>query len=177
MERRILLAGSLFSLAVMLLVMAGCTKVVEKAAKEMAPRVTAINVSLTEVTLTDATIEVKTVMENANPVAAVLSDLHFDLFYWTGSQWNLLAQGKLGTAQVQANGSWEIAIPTTAKHRDAIAAVAWFLANQGSLRLKLEGSAHAKVGPMDFTVPFGQQFTFSLGLGVKPPSLPGLQRP
>lgn len=173
-----IITSSVLGLAILLLFMTGgCTRVVEKIAKEVAPRVTAINVSLTEVTLNDATIEVKSVMENANTVAAVLRDLHFELFYWDGSEWNPLAQGKLGGAELAPNGSLAIAIPSTARHRDAIGAMSQLLVNQGSLRLKLEGSASAKVGPAEFTVPFGQQLTFSLGVDVKSPPLPGLPRP
>lgn len=160
MCKRMLRAGCLTVLA-LLVVTAACTPA-------LAPRVTAISVSLTDVSLDDATIQVKTVMENASAVAAVLSDVNFQMFYWTGSQWSPLAQGKLGSAEVKPNGSVEITVPTTAKQRDALGAVAKFISSQGSINLKLDGAAKAKVGSSEFTVPFGQQFTLSMSVGFKP---------
>jgi len=139
----------------------GCSRVVQA----VSPRITAVDVSLTEVTLVDFTMEVKVTVENSNPIAAELKDVEFEMFYRADSDWSSLGRGSSASSTVGPNDSQQLTIPTTVKHSDAIGAMAQFLAERGSIHLRLIGSADAKVGPAGFTIPFEQNLTFSLGGG------------
>jgi len=140
----------------------GCSRIVQA----VSPRITAVDVSLSEVTLVDFTMEVKVTVENSNPIAADLKDVEFEMLYRVGSDWSPLAQGRLASATIGPNDSQELTIPTTVKHSDALGAMAQFLAERGSINLRLIGSADAKVGPAGFTIPFEQNLAFSLGSGA-----------
>jgi LEA14-like dessication related protein len=157
---KILLAILLLSSASLGLI--GCSRVV----RAVSPRITAVDISLTEVTLVDFTMEVKVTIENTNPITAELKDVESEMLYRVGSDWGSLAKGSLASATVGPNDSQELTIPTTVKHRDAVGAMAQFLAQHASINLRLIGSADAKVGPASFTIPFEQNLTFSLGSGV-----------
>jgi LEA14-like dessication related protein len=140
----------------------GCSRVVQA----VSPRITSVDISLSEVTLVDFTMQVKVTVENRNPITAELQDIEFEMLYRVSSDWSSLARGSLASASVGPNDSQELIIPTTVKHSDAVGAMAQFLAERGSINLKLIGSADAKVGPAGFTIPFEQNLTFSLGSGV-----------
>ena len=140
----------------------GCSRVVQA----VSPRVTEVNVSLSEVTLVDFTMELKVTVENSNPITAELKDVEFEMLYRVSSDWSSLARGSLASATVGPNDSQELTIPTTVKHSDAVGAMAQFLTERGSINLRLIGSADAKVGPASFTIPFEQNLTFSLGSGA-----------
>lgn len=150
----------------------GCTSAVENTVKEASPRLQSVNLSLTSLTPTDANIEVKTSMENVNTSAASIENLSYQLFYWDKSQWQMLAQGSAPGAEIKPNGSLEMAIPTKVKAQAAFGALWRLVANEGSIRLKLTGSAEAKVGPARFNVPIGQEFTLSFSMPSPVPSSP-----
>lgn len=66
---------SCFPLLILLAItVSACAQAVEKAVKEAAPRVESINISLTNLSATDANIEVRTVIENANPDGALVEN-------------------------------------------------------------------------------------------------------
>lgn len=136
----------------------------------LAPRLQSVNLSLTSLTPSDANIEVRTSMENINASAASIENLSYQLFYWDKAQWQMLAQGSAPGAEIKPNGSLEMAIPTKVKAQAAFGALWRLVTSEGSIRLKLTGSADAKVGPAKFNIPIGQEFTLSFSLPSPVPS-------
>ena len=62
----------------------GCSRVVQA----VSPRITAVDISLSEVTLVDFTMEVKVTVENRNAVTAQLRDVEFEMLYRVSSDWS-----------------------------------------------------------------------------------------
>lgn len=167
---RMFAAGNLLTLV--LLLTTSCGRAVEKVVETSAPRVTSINLALTDLSLQDFTLTTKLTFENANRTVALIKDLHFNVLYFGGSGWENLAEGSLASTEIKPESSLEMDVPIVGKNLSVLGALVKFIQDQGRISLRLDGSATAAVGRITFDLPLKQEFTLSVSLPPLPPPPP-----
>ena len=155
----------------------GCSRAVEKAVEYFSPRVTAVELALTDLTWQDFTINTKVTVENANKTGAHIRALDFTVYYLGASGWEELARGALAQGQqVGPEGSLQIDVPIVTKNLSVLGALVSFVGDRGKIALRMEGEGQAAVGPINFALPVKQELTLSVTLPPFP-ALPPLPPP
>lgn len=154
--RTYVLSG-IFLLFFLSLLFAGCsTEVPVKP-----PVVTVTDVRLSDVSLRTLTVNTTVNIFNPNPVGADLRRAAFDLYYATGGSDKYLGHGDLSGFSVRESGNTSVTIPVKIGTIQAAKAVGT-LVKDGSLTVKVNGTAAIDLKVMSYELPFAQQRVFYL---------------
>ena len=112
-------------------------------------------VSLKDISLTSAMVEVTVCAQNPNSVGATLDRIAYVIYFEEDGKWVKLGSADKGDdVALKANGSTCFDIVNKLEIISAIRALYEAYNQQGSVNLKVEGSAWIKVWPMSFEIPF-----------------------
>lgn len=140
----------------------------ETKVEKVSPKLEIPKLSLANVSPTAATVEAKVKVENPNPAGATLDRIAYDIYFQEDMEWHHLGKADRGEdISIKANDSTTFNIENKIELAGAIRALYQFLSQQGSVNLKVSGSAWLKVGPASFEVPFEQVQTVSYSLTEK----------
>jgi LEA14-like dessication related protein len=154
--RTYLLSG-IFVLFFFSILFAGCST----EAPVKPPVVTVTDVTLSDVSLRTLTVNTTVNIFNPNPVGADLSRTAFDLYYVTGGSDQYLGHGELAHISVKESGNTSFTIPVKIGTMQAAQAVGT-LVKDGSLTVKVNGTAAIDLKVMSYDLPFAQQRVFYL---------------
>jgi LEA14-like dessication related protein len=147
---------------------AGCT---QPALKD--PVVTISDISLSDVSLQAMTVNTTVNIFNPNPVGADLRKVAFDVWYLDSSP-HYLGHGEQSGITVKENGNTSVTIPVRIGTIQAAQGVG-SLVREGSLLIRVNGSAGIDLRLTTYEKPFEQTRQFSAGefTGLLPATIPG----
>jgi LEA14-like dessication related protein len=153
---------------VIVLLTAGCTGPVLKE-----PVVTIGNISLSDVSLQTMTVNTTVNILNPNPVGAEIRKVSFDVWYLDGTL-HYLGHGEQSGFAVKENGNTSVTVPVRIGTVQAAQGVGSLVRN-GSLLIRVNGSAVIDLGVTTYEKPFEQDRTFQAGevSGLLPATIPG----
>lgn len=154
--RTYLLSG-IFLLFFLCILFAGCST--EPPVKP--PVVTVADVTLSDVSLRTLTVNTTVNIFNPNPVGADLKRTVFDLYYVSGGSDQYLGHGELAQISIKESGNTSVTIPVKIGTVQAAQAVGT-LVKDGSLTVKVNGTAAIDLKLMTYDLPFAQQRVFYL---------------
>ncbi|PKG32379.1 LEA type 2 family protein [Methanoregula sp.] len=154
--RTFILTG-IFLLFFLCILFAGC--ITEAPVKP--PVLTVTDVTLSDVSLRTLTINTTINIFNPNPVGADLNRIAFDLYYVTGGSDQYLGHGELAHITVKESGNTSITMPVKIGTVQAAQAIGT-LVKDGSLTVKVNGTAAIDLKVMSYELPFAQQRVFYL---------------
>jgi len=149
-----LLSGILL-LFFLCLLFAGCST--EAPVKQ--PVVTVTDVTLSDVSLRTLTVNTTVNIFNPNPVGADLKRTAFDLYYVAGGSARYLGHGELKGFRVRESGNTSVTIPVKIGTVPAAQAVGT-LVKDGSLTVKVNGTAAIDLNVISYDLPFEQERVF-----------------
>ena len=146
-----------FLLFAAFILLAGCSS--EPPVKP--PVVTVTDVTLSDVSLRTLTVNTTVNIFNPNPVGADLRRTAFDLYYVTGGSDQVLGHGELNGFRVRESGNTSVTIPVKIGTVQAAQAVGT-LVKDGSLTVKVNGTAAIDLKVMSYDLPFAEKRVFYL---------------
>ncbi|HII99885.1 MAG TPA: LEA type 2 family protein [Methanoregula sp.] len=123
------------------------------------PTVTVTDITLADISLRSMTINTTILIDNPNPVGANLNKLAFSMYYLDGTP-QYLGHGERYEVDIRENGNTSITIPVTVSNVQALKAIGT-LAKEGSITLKVNGSAFIDVAVTEYEMPFEQSREFA----------------
>ena len=123
------------------------------------PTVTVTDITLADVSLRSMTINTTILVGNPNPVGANLNKLTFNVYYLDGTP-QYLGHGERYEVDIRENGNTSITIPVTVSNVQALKAIGT-LAQEGSITMKVNGSAFIDVAVTQYEMPFEQSREFA----------------
>jgi len=153
---------------VIVLLTAGCSGPVLKE-----PVVTMGNISLSDVSLQTMTVNTTVNILNPNPVGAEIRKVTFDVWYLDDTQ-HYLGHGEQSGFAVKENGNTSVTVPVRIGTAQAAQGVGSLVRN-GSLRIRVNGSAVIDLGVTTYEKPFEQDRVFQASefTGLLPATIPG----
>jgi LEA14-like dessication related protein len=137
----------------LLVLLAGCA---EPPVRD--PVVTVRDIALSDISLKTLTVNTTVVIFNPNAVGATLNRVAFDVYYRDGGDY-YLGHGEKSGFDVRENGNTTVTIPVSIGNVPAMNAMA-SLISEGSLTLKVNGSAFIDVKVTSFEKKFTGSRTF-----------------
>lgn len=128
------------------------------------PEVTVTGIAVTGLTVENLDLEVALAVENQNPVAATVRDVHVNVSYLKDGEEVYLGGGTTEEVQVQAYGTTGFVVPVRVENPALLSAVVTLLL-AGEVEVRAEGGTTIDLGIVSFDVPFEKTGTISLGRG------------
>jgi len=155
---------------VIVLLTAGCTGPVLKE-----PVVTIGNISLSDVSLQKMTVNTTVNILNPNPVGAEIRKVSFDVWYLDDTL-HYLGHGEQSGFAVKENGNTSVTVPVRIGTVQAAQGIGSLVRN-GSLQIRVNGSAVIDLGVTTYEKPFEQDRTFQADevSGLLPATIPGTE--
>lgn len=125
------------------------------------PEVTVTGVAVTGLTLESLDLEVALAVENQNPVAATVRDVHVNVSYLRDGKEVYLGRGTAEEVQVQAYGTTRFVVPVTVENPALLSAIVTLLL-AGEVEVMVEGGTTVDLGIVSFDVPFEKTETISV---------------
>lgn len=139
-----------------LLLAPACAKVkkeVEEAVEAVQPTVEVTDIALRDVSLTSITVDVTVSVSNPNPIDINLDRLDYDVYFPEEGTWKHLGSGGKENILIAANTTSEFEAPTTISMASLARAIYQLLLREGTIDLRVSGTAYVKAGPAIFKVP------------------------
>lgn len=137
-----------------LLLAPACAKVMREVREAIEPTVEVTDVALRDVSLTSITVDVTVSVSNTNPIDINLDRLDYDIYFPEEGSWKHLGSGEKKNIVIQANTTSEFEAPTTISVVSLARTIYQLLVREGTIDLKVTGTAYVKAGPVTFKVPF-----------------------
>ncbi|MFO7967727.1 MAG: LEA type 2 family protein, partial [Archaeoglobaceae archaeon] len=160
---------SLIAILIVITLLSGCS---QKGMEFGKPTATVDDVTVQDVSMSNLELDVRVIVNNPNPVGAQLTKVVFDMYYLKDGQQNYLGHGEKQDIDIRKEGETTITIPTTIDNKQAISALVE-LAKEGSVTLKLSGSAYIDMKATNFEVPFEENEVISLSSEISEPKTIG----
>lgn len=114
-----------------------------------------VGISFKDISLTTVTVDVTVSVQNSNPVVAVLHRIAYVIYFKADGEWVQLGSAdRTEDVTVKASGSTSFDIMNQIGTLPAAAALYEMYKQEGSVNLKVVGSAWVGIGPVTVEVPF-----------------------